>query len=159
MIFETREEWESKSPISPLLAEKGVRHYPFIRVSLNCIIFHVDFIRKNEECWERYMFSSVSDVLKVLGQNDFDKISISLLSRRCDNEDNEYGVSTIKEIIKAKDKNHKTVYMFRCKNDKTYLESHASADIEELTDKKVIYIKQDDSYIGLEYELNAMKTI
>jgi hypothetical protein len=158
MIFEARDEWEIDDTTIPLLAEKGVRYYPFIKVSLNFIIFHVDFIRKNEEYWERYMFYSVSDVLALLGQKDFDKISISLQSRRCDNEDNEYGVSTIKEIIKAEDKNHKTVYMFHCKNDKTYMESHACANLEELTNKRVIYINQDDLYIGLIYGLNAMKT-
>lgn len=143
MIFETMEEWEIRDPIIKLLADKGVRRYPCIRLALNFIVFHVDFICKGDDFGQRYIFSSIRDFLTILRQSEYEKFTVSLQSRRCDNEDNEYGISTIKDIIKAKDKYDQTVYIIRCKNGKTYLDSHTTDNEKELTDKKVIYINQD----------------
>lgn len=143
MIFETRQEWEVRDPNIQLLGGAGVRRYPFVRVSLNFILFHVDFILEGEDFWQRYIFFSVHDVLAALQQKDIKTINVSLQSRRCDNKDNEYCISTINEIVKIIDKYNQPMYIFNCKNGKTYYGSDSNCLNDVNSDKEVVYFNNN----------------
>ncbi len=143
MYFEIQKEWESESPIDKLFGGPEKRRFPLVELSLNFNIFLVDAEVENEDgCIfvNRFMFGSVHDTLQFIDQAVFKGSCISLLSRRCDNN-GEYSVSDLMEIIEAKDEAGQMSHIYCCKDGKRYIDSSLASSEQELTDLKTVYYK------------------
>jgi hypothetical protein len=92
----------------------------------------VNFKNDHEEYTElkRLIFVSVSDLLQFVKENKSDEISISLLSRRSDNDDGNYAVSDVIEIKIGEDLNGTRGYLCVCNNNRTYYDSFADVTID-----------------------------
>ncbi len=143
MYFEIQKEWEIESPFDQLFEGPEKRRFPLVELSHNFNVFIVDAeIKEDENCTfvNRFMFGSIHDTLMFINQEIFKSICISLLSRRCDNN-GEYSVSDIIEIIEAKDEAGQISHIYCCKNGKRYIDSALANSEEELTSFKTVYYK------------------
>lgn len=146
MLLKTHESWQSKSDVDAMFGEIGCRRYPFFELVLNTDLFHVDVLPKHEDpaqqLWTRFLVADLKDVLYLLGNDDFEKVRVSLQSRRCDNDDGEYAISTISEIIQGADEHGQISVVYKCRNGRSYSSSFSSVKEDDLLDKKTIYFDQ-----------------
>ena len=143
MYFSIQKEWEAKSPLGLLSGGPEERSFPLVEISLNLNIFLVDAeVGVEDDCSvvSRFMFGDVVETLQFIDQDIFKNSSISLLSRRCDN-DGEYSVSDLIETIEAKDDAGQMSHIYCCKDGKKYIDSSLASSEQELTDLKTIYYK------------------
>lgn len=146
-MFQTHESWERKFEfLDAIFGDKGLRRYPLVELSLNSSLFHIDALTKpidegDIQGWGRYIATDLSEVLQFISScsDVYEEIHISLQSRRCDNDDDEYGISTITEIIEAVDSADQIAHIFCCKNGKRYVDCALVETEDELRNKKTIY--------------------
>lgn len=147
MFFQTHETWERKFEVfDAIFGDKGLRRYPIVQLTLNCNLFHIDALTKpiNEgdaQMGTRFIAADLSEVLQFISScsDVYEEIHISLQSTRDDNDDDEYGISTIMEIIEAMDSANQIAYIFCCKNGKRYVECALAESEDKLRNKKTIY--------------------
>lgn len=143
MYFEVQKNWEVTNPVYTALMGPETRVFPVIEFALNCKIFLVDIrveVQDGVTLTRQFIFGSVSDALELMGRPEIKYSTISLLSRRCDN-DGHYNISDLTEIIEGKDTNGQTSYILSCENGKKYIDSPLANSENELTECKTIYIK------------------
>jgi hypothetical protein len=143
LLFEVQSNWEYKDVSISALCGQDAQCYPFVSLSSNGNIYLVDVKTETENGLDyinRYMFGSVSDAIKYLDHEKIKDSAVSLLSRRCDNNGN-YDVSDLIEIIEAKDAAGQTSYVLCCKNGKRYIDSPLAYTEGELSEAKTIYYK------------------
>lgn len=148
MFFQTHETWERKFEVlDAIFGDKGLRRYPLVQLTLNCNLFHIDALTKpiNEgdaQMGTRFIAADLSEVLQFISScsDIYEEIHISLQSTRHDNNnDDEYGISTIAEIIEAVDSAGQTAHIFCCKNGKRYVDCALAESEDKLRNKKTIY--------------------
>lgn len=85
------------------------------------------------------MFNNIYDILRVASYvTDY---NICLFAPRYSNQDGEMSISTITEVIKGEEEDQ-TVYIYKCKNGMTYVDSHYLRQTEsQIKDKEIIYSK------------------
>lgn len=144
MIIIARSEWEVKEDpffvLSP--TNSGERRYRFVAIALNSILFHVDIYPEAADdysCVRRYIHSEIEDVVAQIRQNDYVNIWISLQKRRDDNENGEYSISTITDIIVGKDTFGQRCYIYKCLDGTTYIDSPSELDENKIEYKKLVY--------------------
>lgn len=145
MYFEAQNDWEIDSSIFSVFGGPKKRRFPLIELSMNLSILLVDAEIEYEDedaavFVHRFMFGSVHDALKFISQPTIKESKISLLSRRCDNE-GDYGVSDLVEIIQAKDEADQLAHIFCVKNGKKYIDSALASSEDELKEFETIYFK------------------
>jgi hypothetical protein len=122
---------------------EGMRCYSRVEVAISAPLFHLDALPKegepNRRIWLRFVTADILDVLTFLSRNDLEKIRLSYQSRRCDNDDGEYAISTVTEVLEATDAYGQKAFICRCKNGKTYVSSMLTGDEGKLRDKATIY--------------------
>jgi len=143
MYFEAQKDWEIDSALFSVFGGPEKRRFPLIELSMNLNILLVDAKIEYEDegvFVHRFMFGSVDDALKFISQPLIKDCEISLLSRRCDNE-GDYGVSDLVEIIQAKDEAGQLSHIFCTKNGKKYIDSALASSEDELKEFETIYFK------------------
>lgn len=143
MYFEVQKNWEMTNPIYTALMGPEIRVFPVVEFALNCKIFLVDITVEDQDgatLTRQFVFGSVLDALEVMERPEIKHSTISLLSRRCDN-DGHYNISDLTEIIEGKDTNGRTSYILFCENGKKYIDSLLTHCENELTECKTIYYK------------------
>ena len=144
MLINTHEDWEIDNPALKLFDPPGTRIYPFVEISINCHLFHVD-IRTHPTKDDGYMPCMrfiATDIIQAFIMVDDDSVkefSISLQSRRCDNENDEYQISSINEILQAEETCGQKVYIYICKNGKRVIDTSLGSSEDELSNIKSIY--------------------
>lgn len=147
MFLQTHESWERKTGLESIFGDDGFHNYPVVRVFLNVLLFHVDVLPKSTDedlqIWSRYIFAERDEVLKFLESMDaYKEVIISLQTRRSDSGDEQYWISTITEIIEAKDEADQRAFIYCCQNGKRYLDSDIRQSEDELSHKKTIYYQK-----------------
>ena len=141
IYFEVQNDWESRRM---KWGGTEILSYPLVELSIDGNIFFVDAKIEIEEgeppIANRYILGSVIDTLRFINQKFIKDSKITLLSTRRDNE-GDYGISDLVEIIEAKDKADHITYILCCKNGRTYIDSALANSKDELTDYKTIYQK------------------
>lgn len=149
LLLKTHESWQVKSDRDFRFDNPGDCRYRLFEVVLNMYLFHVDILPKHEDpcqqLWSRFIFCDIGDVLPFIGRADLEEVRISLQSRRCDNDDKEYAISTISEIIECKDETDQPVHIYRCKSGKSYISCTSNSEIDDLVEKKTIYIQSNNT--------------
>ncbi len=140
IFFDVQKDWENHKI---KWGGTEILSYPLVELSANGNIFLVDAeieIEEGETLVNRYILGSVIDTLRFINQKIIKDSKITLLSTRCDNED-DYGISDLVEIIEAKDEADQISYILCCKNGRTYIDSALANSKDELNDHKTIYQK------------------
>ncbi len=151
MFIETHEDWEIDIPgLKQLYGDSGVRTYPIVKFSMNCYLFHVDIESYLPEekisMGNRYLAADIEQSLALINNanaNANDKVedfSISIQTRRCDNKNDEYHISTILEVIEGEDSAGQRSYIYVCKDGKRVMDSPLASLEKELSNIKTIYI-------------------
>lgn len=146
MYIETNEDWEIENDVVKELNPPGTKFYHMVKFFGNFFLFHLDLWvseSKDEEMkyCQRFLISDIQTLLDILLTLDSDEFEISLQSRKCDNKNDEYDISTLTKIIKAYDSANQISYIYVCINGQRYIES-ALADTEsELTNKETVYFQ------------------
>ncbi len=143
MYFEVEKNWEMTNPIFATLLGPETRVFPVVELALNLKIFLVDItieVQEGEALTRRLFFGSISDALGLMEQPEIKHSTISLLSRRCDN-DGHYNISDLIEIIEGKDTNGQTSHILFCENGNKYIDSLLTLSENDLTECKKIYSK------------------
>jgi len=147
MLIKTHKDWEIDSlmPMPRPFDIPGTRFYPFIELTLNCYLFHVDLLPypPNEEepaLERRFIATDIKQALRLVGDKNVKEFSLSLQTRRCDNENEEYHISTIIEIVQAEDEAGQISYVYICKDGKREIDSPLATTEEELYNKCTIYL-------------------
>ncbi|WP_214173546.1 hypothetical protein [Geomobilimonas luticola] len=115
-----------------------------MELGLNLKLFHVDVHHKLDDdgmsyC-DRWIFAQLEDMFEAIeSAAQAEKITISLQSRRCDNPDNEYSISTITKIIKGEDANGQVCYVFKCLNGKSYMQPCIDIQEDQILNPRVVY--------------------
>lgn len=139
--FEAYEEWKLDSSIFSLFSGPEKYHFPCIQFSLNVNSFLLDTVIKGEDdmiLGQRYIFGSIKDVLNFMTHSDIEESTISLLSPRHEN-DGEYAISDIIEVLQAFDSANQSAYIFCCKNKKRYIDSALDRNESDLRNFKTVY--------------------
>lgn len=107
------------------LGEKDTRRFPGFEISMNIMLYHVDISIKpkeerNDETCSRWIFSELDTLFMILDICKNNDIAISLQSRRHDNTDNEYNISSILRIYKNFDPCSLSKHIIYCKDGKVY---------------------------------------
>ncbi len=151
MHFLTNEQWEVKNEFFKAMSPPGTRMYPIVELSLNYMIFHVDMLAYDPPgpddgpddepggCWKRLMTIDIDCLLDAIHRAPYDELTVSLQSRRCDNDNDEYGISTIQEIIEAEDSAGQRSFVYVCVDGKRHINSALANNEDELKNKKVVY--------------------
>ena len=140
MSFEVLKKWEDTSPIHELFpGGENIRTFPIVKLTMNMNVFLIDI--ETEELHERFFMSSVSDLMNFIAQFGPAKFSVSLLSRRCDN-DGQYSVADLSEIIEAKDKAGQPAHIFHCQDGKMYIDSFLAESESDLNSLKTVYFSK-----------------
>lgn len=140
ILFEVQNDWESHR-IN--WGGTEILSYPLVEISVDGNILFVDAeieIENGETIVNRYILGSVIDTLRFINQKIIKDSKVALISTRRDNE-GDYGISDVVEIIEAKDKADHITYILCCKNGRTYINSLFANSKDELTDYKTIYQK------------------
>lgn len=148
MFFQTHETWERKFEVfDAIFGDKGLRRYPLVQLTINCNLFHIDALTRPKteddvQMLVRFIATDLSEVLQFMSScNDaYEEIHISLQSTRHDNDDDEYGISIITEIIEALDSADQIAHIFCCKNGKRYVDCSLAETENVLRHKKTIYL-------------------
>lgn len=143
MFFRTHGDWENKCFPRNIYHPLGERLYPVIGLTLNSYLFHIDILQKqNNECeiWSRFLTLDIRQALTFTSNDKIEDFEISLQTRRCDNDNQEFGISTILEAFSAKDAEDQTVYIYKCKNNRTVIDSFlGETEEKQLSDINRIY--------------------
>lgn len=143
MYFEVQKNWEVTNPVYTALIGPETRLFPVVELAFDCKIYLVNISVEDQEgetLTRQFIFGSVSEALALMGRPEIKNSTISLLSRRRDN-DGHYNISDILEIIEGKETNGKTSYSLICENGKKYIDSPFAKSENELTECKTIYSK------------------
>jgi hypothetical protein len=144
MLIKTNEQWEIKDHPIKFFDSPGTRIYPLIELSLNSHLFHVDILPKpsgsdDVALWHRFITADLEQAFVIVEEDLIDEFNISIQTRRCDNEDHDYKINTILEILTGKETAGQTSYVFICKNGKRIIDSAMGESEDDLKDLKVIY--------------------
>lgn len=145
MFFQTHEAWEVESPSLGIFDPPGIRYYPLIELSLNFNLFHVDVLphSDNEEDiapTRRFIAADIKQALILIDDKRVKEFNISLQSRRCDNSDGEYCISTLSEVLEAEDSAGQLAHIFVCKDGKRIIDSPLASTESELFNVRSVYV-------------------
>lgn len=145
MFFKTHEDWEIKDPSLKIFEAPGTRYYPFIELSLNFNLFHVDILPHYDDedgfaPMLRFIATDIRQALILVDDKHVNKFSISLQSRRCDNANGEYCISTLSEVLEAEDSAGQLAHIYVCKDGKRVIDSSLASTESELFNARSVYI-------------------
>lgn len=146
MLLQTHEDWEIDDPALKTFDPPGTRLYPFINLSINVHLFHVDVLPypKDEHDFALMLRFIATDILQALILVDEDHVkefSLSLQSRRCDNENGEYRISTLTEVFQAEDSAGQLSHVYVCKDGKRFIDSPLASSEDDLFNIRSIYVE------------------
>ena len=141
-MFKVDKSWNV--PMPKIFGDDNCEVYECVEIQLNIYIFILEFtvdVADGCEVGRRIMFNNIYDILKVAAHvADY---NISLFAPRYSNQDGEMSISTVNEVIKGEEEDQ-PVYIYKCKNGITYVDSHFPGQTEsQIKDKEIIYSKCD----------------
>jgi hypothetical protein len=146
MIFTTKAEWEIKNPILKALGEdESVRTYPFIEISLNVPLFHVDirFPYDGDEeitgC-RRFIMHDIEHVKQLIKQDGVIGYDIYLETPRDINKNSveRHKVKRLSKIIQGKDEHNCITEAYIFTDGDCYIEGETES-IDEINNATVIF--------------------
>lgn len=146
MIFSTRAEWEIKDPMLKALGQdESVRNYPFIEITLNVPLFHVDirFPYEDEEItgWRRFIMQDIEHVKQLISQKEIIEYDIYLETPRDINNKGSverHKVKRLSRIIRGEDENDCMVEAYIFADGDSYIDGEIKS-IDEIKNAKVIF--------------------
>ena len=137
MYLKTFEEWEYINEATKAFNPPNSRLYPLVQLTENGMLFHIDIVLPDLDSDrtfnERIIISNIVELFKFIKQAPSLNFLISLQSRKEDNENEEYDISTINKIISAKDSNGQLSYIYECANGKNYIDNSITKTENEIS--------------------------
>tara|TARA_R110001583_G_scaffold74100_7_gene205513 strand:+ start:22732 stop:23178 length:447 start_codon:yes stop_codon:yes gene_type:complete len=145
MYFQADNNWEMTSPMTKRLLGDNQHHYALIQLgfNFNMILLDVEVNADDDICsTERFMFGDIRDALAFMKQECFKLPTLSLMSRRCDN-DGDYSVADIIKVVMGYDRSEQPGYVFYVSGGREYFNSLSACSLDELQNKKIIYSSEN----------------
>tara|TARA_B100000929_G_scaffold185651_1_gene147015 strand:- start:5215 stop:5664 length:450 start_codon:yes stop_codon:yes gene_type:complete len=124
-MLKAKREWEVEDVTNKIFGDDGCRTFPFIEVSMNCMLYLVDIEVEGEDDWRltrRFICTTMNEVTQLIRVHEVLDHKLALLSRRCDNESDIYSVDDVVRIVVAEDKNECRGGIIECENGKKYFD-------------------------------------
>jgi hypothetical protein len=121
-LIQAHESWEKN--VGPFLAGPGVKAYQFVEIVFGGAMFFLDvkMVDQNSKdiSWSRYIFTDLSDLVRIFREQAFEEVEITALHRYVDKDSHEYEALAIVEISLSSTKNCVSRLKYRCSNGDTY---------------------------------------
>jgi hypothetical protein len=113
--YKKSEDFEGMEVLGALSGQPGLRCYPFVEISLNTHLFHLDVAPIDEESmWQRFIFDALENVIEFLVAEKIRGCRIYVQTRR--QIDADYQLKRIVEISEGYAINGESAYVFSCSN-------------------------------------------